>query len=352
MPACASNFLPYGVMNAKSEQNSFSPAELAGGSAAVAAVALIALFGCGVVQIPSFAALSSFSTPAIQPLAVTGSSAKQPSGLSDSGGVTREQQAYRLASGADDQNAAGPSGASRSGSPLAYAADAESSPASAKALPALPTVLTQAQTVEAAAPPPPETQRNPLSRSDAIWIQDRLHELGYLSGNADGVWDVASRNALHDFKSVNGLSPDDGWDKETEQLLSSGDGIRADHTFIGRWASDIGQCRQGRDHGAPIVITSRAAETGSAECDFRSVTRQVASRWRVTAMCSAGKNSWNANLQLKLTAPSLTWDRILEPAKETVHNGKHTDIEYARFAEDLVISTEQGTGRYVRCLEP
>jgi hypothetical protein len=256
----ASKSLPYGV-NSKFQQKSVSPAELAGGSAAVAAAALIALFG----------------------------------------------------------------------------------------IPALPTVLTQAQTVEAAGPPRPETQRNPLNRSDAIWIQDRLHDLGYLSGNADRVWDDASRNALHDFKSVNGLSLDDRWDKEAEQLLLSGDGIRANHTFIGRWASDIGQCRQDR---ASIAITSRAAETGSAKCDFRSVTRQVAGRWRVTAMCSAGRNSWNANLQLKLIAPNLTWDRILGPAKEFVHNGKHTDIEYARLAEDLMMSTEQGTGRYVRCPEP
>jgi len=69
-------------------------------------------------------------------------------------------------------------------------------------------------------------------------------------------------------------------------------------------------------------------------------------------MCSAGRNSWNADMQLKLTTPNLTWDRMLETAKETIHSGKHTDIEYARFTDDLVISTEQGSGRYVRCSEP
>jgi hypothetical protein len=170
---------------------------------------------------------------------------------------------------------------------LAYAADGEASAPCGKALPG---ALPQPRT-------PPETERSPLNRSDTMWIQEKLHDLAYFSGERDGVWDVASRNALHDFKIMNGLSADDRWDRETEQRLSLGQSIRADNTFIGRWASDIGQCRLGRDHGASIVITSRAAETGSTECDFHSVTRQIASRWRVTATCSAGRNSWSTNLQ-------------------------------------------------------
>jgi Putative peptidoglycan binding domain len=339
-------------MKSKFEQKLFSRSELAGGSVALAAVAMIALFGFGVVQIPSLAALRSFSTVSIPlPRALTGSSPTQPSEPSNGSGVAQEQQPYRLASGVDDQNPREASVLNTSGSALAYAAEGGSSSPSGKPLQALPAVLTQTHTADTAVlPPPPETARSPLNRSDAMWIQERLHDLGYFSGERDGVWDLASRNALHDFKSMNGLSPDDRWDKGSEQRLSSGRGIPADSTFIGRWANDIGQCRG--DHGAPIVITSRAAETGIAECNFQSVTRQVASRWRVTAMCSAGKNSWNANMQLKLTTPNLTWDRMLETAKETIHSGKHTDIEYARFADDLVISTEQGTGRYVRCSEP
>lgn len=338
-------------MNLKFEQKLFSRSELAGGSVALAAVASIALFGFGVVHIPSLAALSRFSVASIPlPRTLTGSSASQPSESSNGSSVAREQQLYRLASGADEQNLRGPSDANTSSSALAYPAEGDRNTPAGKTVRVLPAVLTQTQTAETAIPPPPETERSPLNRSDAMWIQGRLRDLGYLSGERDGVWDVASRNALHDFKSMNGLSADDRWDKRTEQRLSSGRGVRAESTFIGRWANDIGQCRG--DHGAPIVITSRAAETGSAECNFQSVTRQVASRWRVTAMCSAGRNSWNANMQLKLTTPNLTWDRMLETAKETIPSGKHTDIEYARFTDDLVISTEQGTGRYVRCSEP
>jgi Putative peptidoglycan binding domain len=338
-------------MNSKFEQKLFSRSELVGGSVALAAVALIALFGFGVARIPSLAAPAGVSAASIpSPRALTGSSAGPSSEPSNSSGATREQLPYRLASGVDDQNPREPSGASASGSVLAYGAEGASSAPLGKTPAALPAALTQTQTTETAMPPPPATERSPLNRSDAMWIQERLYDLGYFSGERGGVWDVASRNALHDFKIMNGLPADDRWDRKTEQRLSSGRGIRADSTFIGRWANDIRECRG--DHGAPIVITSRAAETGSAECNFQSVTRQVASRWRVTAMCSAGRNSWNANLQLKLTTPNLTWDRMLEPAKESMQRGKHTDIEYARFADDLVISTEQGTGRYVRCSEP
>jgi len=340
-------------MKVKFKRIPLSPAELAGGSVALAVVALIALFGLGIVHIPALPPLPSFSTASIQlPRALGGSSGGQPSALTDSRGGAPEQQTYRVASGADDQKPAGLSAAKMSGSALVYTADSEAGDRSRKGLRILPAVLTQPQTAEATVPAPPEMERTPLNRSDAIWIQERLHDLGYFSGNRDGVWDAASRNSLHDFKSMNGLSADDRWDKETEQRLSSGRGIRADSTFIGGWATDIDQCQRGREHGAPIVITSRAAETGSAECTFRSITKEVATWWRVTAMCSAGRNSWPANLQLRLTTPNLTWDRMLEPAKDSARLGKHTDIEYAQFADDLVISTEQGTGRYVRCPVP
>jgi Putative peptidoglycan binding domain len=354
MPVSAFKRLAYGVMKVRFRQIPLSPSELAGGCVALAVVGLIALFGLGIVQIPALPPLSGFSSASIQlPRALTGSSGGQASALSDSKAVAPEPQTYRLASEVDDQKPARATSAKTLGSALVYTADAESSDRSRPDLLALPAILTQAQTAEATGPPSSEMERSPLNRSDAMWIQERLHDLGYFSGNRDGVWDAASRNALHDFKSMNGLSPDDRWDKQTEQRLSSGRGIRADSTFIGGWATDIDQCQGGRQHGAPIVITSRAAETASSKCTFRSITREVATSWRVTAMCSAGGNSWAANLQLRLTTANLTLDRMLEPATESTRVvGKHTDIEYARFADDLVISTEQGTGRYVRCPVP
>jgi len=168
----------------------------------------------------------------------------------------------------------------------------------------------------------PRSERNPLNRPDAIWIQTRLRELGYFSANATGVWGPASRNALRDFKSMNGLQEDSRWDKETEQRLSSDQGIRAASTFIGDWAEDSGQCRQERDRGAPIAINSRGAKAAGVECDFRSVKRETAGRWRIAATCSADGDSWSASIGLRLSGPSLTW------------------------------SSERGTTTYVRCSKP
>jgi hypothetical protein len=79
-------------------------------------------------------------------------------------------------------------------SALAYAADRE---VSAPCGMALPGALPQPRT-------PPETERSPLNRLDTMWIQEKLHDLAYFSGERDGVWDAASRNALNDFKIMNG----------------------------------------------------------------------------------------------------------------------------------------------------
>jgi hypothetical protein len=154
---------------------------------------------------------------------------------------------------------------------------------------------------------PPDTALNPQNPSDAIWLQARLADLGYFSANRTGVWGPASRNALRDFKSMNGLQEDDRWDRETEQRLSSRQVIPAAKTFIGGWAEDADQCGNGRDHTPPIVISSRAATAVGGGCDFRSVRQEAPARWRVQATCSRGGNSWNANVDLTLTAPNLVW---------------------------------------------
>ena len=48
--------------------------------------------------------------------------------------------------------------------------------------------------------------------SDIMAAQNRLIELRFLKGPADGVWGTKSRNALRSFKVANGLSADDKWD--------------------------------------------------------------------------------------------------------------------------------------------
>lgn len=174
--------------------------------------------------------------------------------------------------------------------------------------------MAQVQTVPAAQPPkqeavvsPSGTERDPQNRPDAMWIQAKLGDLGYFSGGRDGVWGVASRSALRDFKSMNGLPENDRWDKETEQRLSSRETVPASKTFIGGWAEGTDQCGNDGDRSAPIVITSRAAKTEGGECDFRSIKREGAGHWRVEAVCTSEGNSWNATIDLKLSSPNLTW---------------------------------------------
>jgi hypothetical protein len=84
-------------------------------------------------------------------------------------------------------------------------------------------------------PPPPGASRNPLNQADALWAQSLLRELGFYSTNGDGIWGLGSRDALRDFKAMNGLASDDSWDASTEQRLSGPGLVRADQTFVGGW---------------------------------------------------------------------------------------------------------------------
>jgi peptidoglycan hydrolase-like protein with peptidoglycan-binding domain len=63
--------------------------------------------------------------------------------------------------------------------------------------------------------------RNPLNRADALWIQNRLHELGFYSGNSDGIWGLNSIKALQAFKTENGLTANSVWDASTEAKLAN-----------------------------------------------------------------------------------------------------------------------------------
>jgi hypothetical protein len=94
-------------------------------------------------------------------------------------------------------------------------------------------------------------------------------------------------------------------------------GVRAEPSFVGRWADDLSRCRTSRK--APIMISTHAARTDRGECDFGFVVREAENRWRVTAICAAEGNFWRAHIALKLMEPNLTW------------------------------SSERGTETYVRC---
>lgn len=66
-----------------------------------------------------------------------------------------------------------------------------------------------------------------LKLADAIRVQSRLVELGYLKGSADGTWGTQSRAALRAFRVASGLSPSDVWDVSTAEQLFSTTAVRA-----------------------------------------------------------------------------------------------------------------------------
>jgi len=77
-------------------------------------------------------------------------------------------------------------------------------------------VLFQGKSADAAKPqaavPLQGANKSNAPPSDIMAAQNRLIELRFLKGPADGVWGAKSRNALRAFKVANDLSADDKWD--------------------------------------------------------------------------------------------------------------------------------------------
>jgi hypothetical protein len=281
-------------MNSSNAQEPFSVPEFAAGTIAVTAIALIAFLGVRVSQPPNLlpANLSQAgSSPATPPT----SSAKVSQLRRHAPAVTARARPSLSLDGVivRESEASGP-GSAASSSPTSNPGGTKGSPASDFLIESDPGAIVEMQLPdirgapppligpldlfrmkdaisvqppkpirEAAIPASPGAERNPSIRSDALWIQTKLRDLGYYAGNTNGVWGLASRNALRDFKIMNGRQEDDKWDQETEQRLLSRQNVRASSTYIGGWAKDIDKCQHLGGSGAPLVIRSRGAETDS-----------------------------------------------------------------------------------------
>ena len=80
---------------------------------------------------------------------------------------------------------------------------------------------------------PSGAMHNPLNQPDARWLQERLREEGFYSGNIDGIWGLSSRAALQAFKAQSGLPANDVWDAVTEARLSGLGPAQTTQTFEG-----------------------------------------------------------------------------------------------------------------------
>jgi len=149
-------------------------------------------------------------------------------------------------------------------------------------------------------------------------VQQRLIDLGFLFGAADGIWGQGSRRALRDFRAANGIGEGDTWDEATEERLLRARDVKAANTsdisFTGGWAIDLVECRD-----SPIKITARRAEALGTACEFHSTQREGSNVWRLRAECASKTERWNANIRLMVSTSKLTW------------------------------SSERGTTTYVRC---
>jgi hypothetical protein len=160
---------------------------------------------------------------------------------------------------------------------------------------------------KAATLPLPEAKEPTLPQEDSSTdedirgVQSRLHDLGFLAASGTGRWNSSSRNALHDFKLVNRLANDDVLDLATRKKLNSPEAIRADQSFLGNW------CRSAGTKKLHLSINShRTKSSEGGICVFQSI--QAENRgWRVRAICSERKETWNANGKIKVTADKLLW---------------------------------------------
>ena len=141
---------------------------------------------------------------------------------------------------------------------------------------------------------------------DAKRVQQRLIELGFLFGTADGAWGARSRKALQDFRMANGLGDGDTWDEATQELLLTASDVTAatpsDISFVGGWGVDAAQCRE-----EPLTITATRAEASGAACDFRSTQRESSNVWRLRAQCAGNGERWTANIRFTLSGRKLIW---------------------------------------------
>ncbi len=130
-------------------------------------------------------------------------------------------------------------------------------------------------------PPPPGAMWHPLNPSEARIVQRRLQELGYYRLPAEGIWGLASREALRDFKAAHGLAADDELDAETQAVLLRTDTVPAAATPFGQWAA------QGQSCSGPgtykMVVSPRAVQAGPVECEVRPA---LARSLRVVGRCS------------------------------------------------------------------
>ena len=94
---------------------------------------------------------------------------------------------------------------------------------------------------------------------NSLQIKSRLRELGYMSP-ANGRENRRARDALRDFKVVNGLPNDDRLDLPTSDKLGSETAIRADQSIVGTWSTASCESRKITDIRLLLSMGAKTSE--------------------------------------------------------------------------------------------
>jgi hypothetical protein len=145
---------------------------------------------------------------------------------------------------------------------------------------------------------------------DVKRVQQRLIELGFLFGTADGNWGSLSKQALRDFRKAQGIGDDDTWSLEAQRQLFSPTtphlASAATGAYLGGWGVSLEQCRQ-TPGSPPLTITSLRADSFGATCDFVTIQQVGPNVWRTRAACMNDGKKWKTSITLTVSDDKLTW---------------------------------------------
>ncbi len=141
---------------------------------------------------------------------------------------------------------------------------------------------------------------------DALAVQRRLSDLGFLAGPKSGVWGARSAEALRAYKVAQGLGHDGTWNRETELSLFQTKQA-ATQSFVGSWAASPAACTTAGRSTAPVMtISAQAAAAAGLSCAFRE-QRLTEGVWTIAAACARGGAPIAASLTLAVRGDHLVW---------------------------------------------
>jgi hypothetical protein len=86
--------------------------------------------------------------------------------------------------------------------------------------------------------------------------------------------------------------------------------------YVGTWASDPAQCRNGQEvEDAPMIMKAKRYDQHETHCTFSSVTKRGAA-WTVKARCDVEGDKQNPSFKIEVSGDTLKLDgRTLQRCK-------------------------------------